>query len=304
MIWIDTDMGFDDILAVMIIAGHRDISGISLVFGNAPLEQVRKNAAGARALLGWQMPMHTGAAQAILGETITPGHVLGPTGIPTRGARLPQCPPVPESPAQAALCAWLESLDAPGEVLALGPLTNLAILVLSRPDLLTKIAKITWMGGGAGRGNQTPSAEFNAFADPEAVQIVLNSGVPLDIVDLELCRQVLIGPDDLRPLEASGTENGRVLADLCGAYVDIALERGREKMAVYDPCAAATLVIPEAFTFAPGFVAVELAGTHTRGRTVLDQRPGITPNCRWAMHADAPRVLSLALETLQKAALS
>ncbi|POF28263.1 nucleoside hydrolase [Roseibium marinum] len=304
MIWIDTDMGFDDILAVMIIADSRKISGISLVFGNAPLEEVRKNAAGARSLLGWRMPIHTGAAKAILGELITPGHVLGPTGIPTRGARLPECPPVPVSPALAALSGWLEALEEPGEILALGPLTNLAVLALSRPDLLPKIAKVTWMGGAAGRGNQTPSAEFNAYADPEALKIVLDSGVSLDFVDLELCRQVLIGPDDLRALEATGTQKGRVLADLCGAYVDIALERGREKMAVYDPCAAAALVIPEAFTFAPGFVEVELTGTHTRGRTVLDQRPGITPNCRWAMHADAPRVLSLALETLQKAALS
>jgi len=304
MIWIDTDMGFDDILAVMMIAAEREIAGISLVFGNAPLEEVRRNAAGARALLGWRMPVHTGAAQAILGEVITAVHVHGPTGIPSRGARLPEAPLLPPSPAQAALCRWLENLEAPGEILALGPLTNLAILALSRPDLLAKIGGITWMGGGAAQGNQTPSAEFNAYADPEAVQIVVNSGVPLAVVDLELCRQVLIGPDDLKPLEATGTQTGRVLADLCGAYVDIALTRGREKMALYDPCAAAALLIPDAFTFAPGFVTVELAGTHTRGRTILDQRPGITPNCQWAMHADASRVLALALDTMQKAVLA
>lgn len=302
MIWIDTDMGFDDILAVLMIAAKTDVAGVSLVFGNAPLANVRKNAAGACALFNWQFPVHVGAEKAILGTLITPEHVLGPTGIPTRGAQLPEVAPPQATPAQAALIEWLESLEAPRDILALGPLTNLAILALSRPDLLPKIAKITWMGGGAALGNQTASAEFNAYADPEAVQIVLNSGVRLDVVDLELCRQVLIGPQDLKDLEAIETQAGHVLADLCGAYVDIALTRGREKMALYDPCAAAALLLPDAFTFEPGFVAVELAGTHTRGRTVLDQRPGTVPNCQWAMKVDGARVLALALEAMQKAA--
>ena len=136
MIWIDTDMGFDDILAIMMIeASPLEVAGISLIFGNAPLDQVRRNAAGAAALLGWHFPVFTGARTSILGKVDTPGHVLGPKGIPTRGHGLPECPPLTENPSLPALVNWLEQLDGTGHILALGPLTNLAILALSRRGL-------------------------------------------------------------------------------------------------------------------------------------------------------------------------
>ncbi len=303
MVWIDTDMGFDDMLAIMMVtASSRDIAGVSLVFGNAPLEEVRGNAAGAAGLLGWRFPFFGGADAAILGSVETPAHVLGPTGIPTRGKSLPKVPPAPLSSAFVALTSWLEGLDAPGEILALGPLTNIAILALARPDLKPKISRVTWMGGGATRGNHTASAEFNAYADPEAVAIVLASGLPLRVVDLDLCRQVQVGPEDVDALQAVASPKAPLLADLLGAYVDIALHRGRPGMALYDPTAAAALVAPDAFVFEPARVTMELAGTHTRGRTVVDQRPQAAPNAEWGMKADAARVRALALDALMEAA--
>ncbi|MDV2966463.1 nucleoside hydrolase [Nitratireductor aquimarinus] len=305
MVWIDTDMGFDDILAVMmVVASSKPVAGVSLVFGNAPMDAVRANAAGAASLLGWRFPIHTGAERAILGGVETPAHVLGPTGIPTRGRSLPQAEALPRTDALAALTAWLEALDAPGEILALGPLTNIAILSLARPDLLSKIDSVTWMGGGATRGNHTASAEFNAFADPEAVAIVLASGISLRVADLDLCRQVLVGPEDVDVVRAAGTPRGEILADLLGAYVDIALTRGRPAMALYDPTAAAAFVAPDAFVFEEAEVTMELAGAHTRGRTIVDQRPHVKPNALWGMRADAARVRALALDALVEAARS
>ncbi|MCR4265876.1 nucleoside hydrolase [Nitratireductor sp. ZSWI3] len=303
MLWIDTDMGFDDIVAIMMVAASpRRIAGVSLVFGNAPLEQVRRNAAGAAKLLDWRFPVFAGATTAILGGIETPAHVLGPTGIPTRGKALPDAPPAAPSGALSALVSWLEGLEAPGEILALGPLTNIAILALARPDLIPNIACITWMGGGATRGNHTASAEFNAYADPEAVAIVLANALPLRVVDLDLCRQVLVSPDDLAPLEGLTSPRAKILADLLGAYIDIALTRGRPAMALYDPTAAAAVIDPDAFAFEPVHVTMELAGTHTRGRTIVDQRPHVVPNADWGMRADARRVRELALGALMKAA--
>lgn len=305
MVWIDTDMGFDDMLAIMMVAGSsHSIAGASLVFGNAPLAQVRANAAGAAALFGWRFPILTGAERAILGGVETPAHVLGPTGIPTRGKALPAATPVASSSAFTALASWLESLDVPGEILALGPLTNIAVLILARPDLAGKIGSVTWMGGGATRGNHTASAEFNAYADPEAVAVVLASGLPLRVVDLDLCRQVPVGPQDVDALLAIATPKASLLADLLGAYVDIALQRGRPAMALYDPTAAAALIEPAAFDFEPACVTMELAGTHTRGRTIVDQRPHVEPNAQWGMRADSERVRALALDALRKAALA
>lgn len=303
MLWIDTDMGFDDMHAILMVRQSGiDIAGLSLVFGNSTLDQVRRNAASAVSFFGWNMPVYTGAASAVLGRVETPAHVLGPTGIPTLGQSLPEAPPLPDTAAVGAIAGWLESIDGEGDILALGPLTNIAILCLSRPDLLPKIKRLTWMGGSAARGNHTPSAEFNAFADPEAVAIVLASGVRMRIVDLEACRQVLVAPEDLDELRRMKSPRSTIIADLAGAYVNIAIERGRPAMALYDPTAAAAVVLPEALSFVPVHVEMELGGEHSRGRTIVDQRIGIVENADLCIEVDANAVRSQALGALIEAA--
>lgn len=302
MLWIDTDMGFDDIWAVLVAAARHDIAGMSLVAGNTGLAQVRRNAAGAAALFDWRFPVYSGAEKAILGHGETAAHVLGPTGLPTRGRALPEAAAPPPARAFDALAAWLEGLREPGEILALGPLTNIAVLALARPDLVARIGRLTWMGGGATSGNHTASAEFNAYADPEALAVVLDAGVPMRVIDLDLCRQVLIAPADVAPLKAIETRRGGILADLLGAYVDIALTRQRPAMALYDPTAAVAAIDPEAVVFAPARVAVECAGALTRGRTVVDRRPQAKPNVEWGIDVDAVRVRDMALGTLAEVA--
>jgi inosine-uridine nucleoside N-ribohydrolase len=276
------------------------VAGVSLSFGNAGLAQVERNAAGMAALLGWRFPIHSGAARAVLGEVLTPAHVLGPTGLPTLGRPLPEAPPLPAAaPAFDALCDWLAG--GGGRLLALGPLTNLAAVALARPQLLER-AQITWMGGSAGRGNHTASAEFNAFADPEALAVVLASGVPLDMVDLETCRQVGVTPRDTRAVRSLMRPRADLLADLFGGYIDIALSRGRPAMALYDPVAAAALALPGAVGFAPARIGVELAGTLTRGRTVVDLRDAAGSPHRIGTSADAEAIRDLALDALIAAA--
>ncbi|KFB08036.1 nucleoside hydrolase [Nitratireductor basaltis] len=302
MVWIDTDMGFDDIQAILMVDHSRfDIAGVSLVFGNAPMAQVRRNASRAKAFFGWNFPIFAGAHQSVLGKVETPIHVLGPQGMPTRGRILPEAPELEMTPALAALAEWLEGLEEPGRILALGPLTNIAILALARPDLRYKIGAITWMGGGATRGNHTPSAEFNAFADPEALAIVLANDLPLRVADLDLCRQVQITPQDVEDLAAANTERSKLLADLLGGFLDIAISRGRPSMSLYDPTAAAAFIAPNAFQFKPAFVSVELASEKSRGRTIVDQREGVEANVSWGMRADAERVRALALEAIAEA---
>jgi len=178
-IWIDTDMGFDDIAAILVVAhSHLAIDGVSLVSGNAPLSHVRANAASAAAVFDWTFPIHTGRELPVLCRLETAQSILGQTGIPTTGRSLPPAGPLPESSAFAALCDWLSDGKGPKRILALGPLTNIAALALARPDLADRIDELTWMGGGVTAGNHTASAEFNAFADPEALAIVLAHGLP------------------------------------------------------------------------------------------------------------------------------
>ncbi len=291
-IWIDTDMGGDDIFAILLAARARQVDGVSLSFGNAPLPQVRANAAGAAEAFGWTMPIHAGAERAILGTVTTAQYALGQAGIPTRGQTLPAAV-AEHGPALPALAGWLEA-ETEAEILALGPLSNLAVLALARPDLLDRIGRVTWMGGAIGRGNHTASAEFNAAADPEALAILLARNVPLTMVDLDACRRVEITEADHAALGSS-----ELLRDLFGGYLDIALSRGRPAMALYDPVAAACLAAPELFTTAPAEIAVELAGGHCRGRTIVDQRAPERANARIVTDLDADAMKALCLSALE-----
>jgi len=264
-LWIDTDMGVDDLFAVLLAVKHAPVDGMSLSFGCATLEQVAANASAAKGLFGWPFPVTTGAERAILGGLETAERILGKTGMPTRGATLPPAGPAVYPPAIPALAHWLQGQQS-AQILALGPLTNLATLALAHPDLIPNIGRITWMGGAIGAGNHTASAEFNAFADPEALAILLARDVPLTMVDLDICRQVQITEGDVRAIAHP------LLRDLLGGYLDIALNRGRASMALYDPVAAAALLRPDLFVARAARVEVELTGQHTRGRTVVDLR--------------------------------
>ncbi|MEZ2133013.1 MULTISPECIES: nucleoside hydrolase [unclassified Sinorhizobium] len=302
-IWIDTDMGFDDIAAILVVTHSAlAIDGVSLVFGNAPLPQVRANAAGAAKAFNWRFPFHTGRAMPVLGRMETAQAILGESGIATIGKSLPDAPEQVESDAFSALCEWLEE-DGAHRILALGPLTNIAALALARPDLAARITDLTWMGGGVTFGNHTASAEFNAFADPEALAIVLAHGLPLRMVDLDICRKVQAAPADIEPVRQAGGPNAEMLADMLAGYIQIATSRGRPAMALYDPTAAAAFTMPDLVTYRSARIDVELYGQHTRGRTVIETRASHgTFNAQFAADIDADRAHAIILGALVKEA--
>ncbi|ULR44797.1 nucleoside hydrolase [Rhizobium sp. K102] len=298
-VWIDTDMGFDDIAAILVVGqSEYEIDGVSLVFGNAPLPQVRMNASGATSAFGWTFPIHTGRAAPVLGTLETAQAILGQTGIPTSGKGLPETPAVAESDAFAALCRWLES-QGQHRILALGPLTNIAAVALARPDLATRIDDLVWMGGGVTSGNHTASAEFNALADPEALAIVIAHGLPLRMVDLDVCRKVLARPEDTEPVRHAGGANAELIADMFSGYIGIGTSRGRPGMAIYDPSAAVAFIAPDIVSFRPARIDVELQGALTRGRTVVETRAThATFNAQFAADIDADGARAIILAAL------
>lgn len=303
-VWIDTDMGFDDILAISIVEQSRLlIDGISLVFGNAPLAAVQDNAARAAQALGWNYPIHSGRALSVLGTCETAQSILGDNGIPTVGQTFAPAEALPQSSAFLALSRWLENKGSDERrILALGPLTNIAALALARPDLAARIDDLVWMGGGVTAGNHTPSAEFNAYADPEALAIVLANGVPLRMVDLDVCRKVLVDPSAVPPIRAESGPNAAALADMLEGFINIAIRRRRPAMALYDPIAAIAFTRPDVVLFRPARIEVELGGIHTRGRTVVDSRHGTTFNAQVADEIDVDMARHLALAALRQEA--
>lgn len=248
-LWIDTDLGFDDIHALLLLRCHK-IHPVahSLVFGCSTLEHVVKNAQGLESVFGFGSIWHCGAEAALDGQCRTAEHVLGKCGMLSRGLKLPQVDAgsaafLQDIQAVEGLIKWLSSNPINPQILALGPLSNLAQLITTAPDIAATLSKITWMGGSCGRGNQTAYAEFNAWADAEAAAIVMQSGIHVHIVELEACRKLQLVSEDLEPLSLLQNHKAKLIHDLLGGYLDIALSRGRTGMALYDPLAAAAVVV-------------------------------------------------------------
>ena len=279
-VWIDTDMGFDDLAAVLTVLHTPGwaVDGMSLIAGNAPMPVVVDNALRSAAYFDWRFPVFQGASQPLLGELVTAQNILGSDAMKSAGRSLPARQPGAAWPklaaedAIAALARHLQTATAPVTLLALGPLTNIALLVQQYPGLVARMGRLVWMGGSAGAGNHTAAAEFNAAVDPEAIQTVLDAHLPLQMVGLDACRQVRAYAQDAQNLRGEGTGKAEVLADLFLGYVRIASPDGALPMALYDPTAAAALVCPEGMAWREAHVVAECEGRYTRGMTVVEFR--------------------------------
>ena len=327
-IWIDTDPGFDDWFAWALLEGDPGVRlhGVSVVAGNAPLPVVLANARRIHALHGWRTPVWAGADRPLVQPQVTAQDVLGAQGLPTSGAGLP----ADESPLQSGhgVDAMIEAVRArPGRItlLAIGPLTNVALAFAKALELPELLAGLVVMGGSLGAGNTTPVAEFNIYADPEAAAQVFAQAhrVPggARMFGIEVCRQVHGTPAHVEAVRmappvarrAQGKDAGNeagavpggvaraVFADHFGGYVEGALRRGRPSAPMYDPTPVAWLAHPEWFTLQPAFVDVELHGRLTRGMTVCELRvpQRAAPNAEVAVTADGARVMDWAVDLLR-----
>ena len=292
-IWIDTDFGFDDLWALLVLRHLQcDVAGVSLVAGNAPLPQVVANATAAKTAYGFEWPIWQGAGHPLVRSPETAERILGPTGMRSRGMHLPTSQSgVPPQGASVALQNWLTTdADTPRTILALGPLTNIALVLQKSPVVAHRISRIVWMGGSTGAGNHTPKAEFNAVADAEALDCVITSDVPLDIVDLQFCRGVTFNESDM-------PKTDQLTGDLLGGYLDIALERGRPGMAIYDPLAALAVAAPDTIAFSNCTASVSTENTDSYGATHIKTTDA--SNTRLAVKANED-LAQLCLKALEK----
>lgn len=311
-IWVDTDFGFDDLWAMLLLRHlNVQVDGVSLVAGNVPLPQVIKNAVASRHTFDFSWPVFTGAERPLVRSPETAERILGKLGMLSRGLQLPvysvdESKPVHPYPknqnvAIEALATWLSNTNQP-HVLALGPLTNIALLLKHYPEAAKNIDKLTWMGGSGGRGNHSEFAEYNAIADPEALDTVARSDIPFRMIDLELCRQVTFTEGDMPTMQGV---NSQLLSDLLGGYLDIALTRGRASMAIYDPLAALSVAASELFDFVPASLSVHSSDDSRYGQTVFSPLESIksVEACKFehATKIDACAARALCLEAFGNA---
>ena len=303
---LDCDPGRDDALAIAMLlasAAEIELAGITTVAGNVPLALTHRNARFICDLCGFpDVPMHAGADRPLARQPVTGTRAHGESGLEGMEVDVP----LAAVESGGAVDFMKETLrvaeDDEITLVAIGPLTNVAILVAESPVLLPKIRQIVLMGGASrAGGNVTPAAEFNIFADPHAAARVLDCGRPMTVVSLDATHQVLASPAHADRLAHAGGEPARRLAALLRPAVHSRTARfGPDRLPIHDPCTIAWLLQPELFRADPVPVAVEIEGTHTLGATVVDWwgATGKPPNAHWVTEVDGDGVLGLLIERI------
>jgi len=303
---IDCDPGQDDALAILLALAspeELEVLAVTTVAGNVPLALTEKNARKIVELTGRQeIPVHAGCDRPLRREMVTAEHVHGRTGLD--GAELPEPrTPVVEAHAVDAIITGLRARPGAVTLCPLGPLTNIAMAMQRAPDIVDHICEIVLMGGAIGEGNVTPAAEFNIFADPHAAAIVFEAGARLTMLGLDVTHQVLATPERVRAIAAANTAVSRAVVGLLEFYnIFDQTRRNRPGAPMHDPCVIAYLLRPELFAGRDCHVAIETAGEHTLGRTVVDWsgRGGGTPNATVIHQVDAEGFFSLLTERLAR----
>ena len=287
---VDCDPGHDDAIALVVAAHFAELVGVTTVAGNAPITATTRNARIILDMIGSTAPLHQGAHRPLVAPPRHAAYVHGESGLD--GADLPE----PSRPAdsQDAVEFLIDSCRATEGIwlVPTGPLTNIALALRAAPDLASRIAGISLMGGGS-FGNRSAAAEFNIWADPEAASIVFDYGHRLIMSGLDVTHRLQATPERIAQVRQLPGRLAAVLADLFDFFSQVYVSRHDNMRggAVHDPCAVLALTHPQFFTTKDHHVVVETHGELTRGMTLIDQRGLIErekPNCtvQWDVDAD------------------
>ena len=272
---IDTDPGQDDAVAILIALASPELEvlGITCVSGNVELELTTINACKICELAGKpETLVFAGANKPVERALVTAKHVHGKTGLD--GVDLPS-PKMQISQIHAVdfiIDSLMSAEDNEISLCALGPLTNLALAIKKEPKILPKVNQIVLMGGGFFEGgNITPAAEFNIFVDPEAASIVLNSGVKIVMMPLDVTHKVLATKSFVQKISLMGSNTGIAVAGLLNFFGRYDSEKyGSDGAPLHDPNVIVYLLRPNYYTGRNINVEVELKSELTLGMTVAD----------------------------------
>ncbi|MGW0422771.1 nucleoside hydrolase [Streptomyces sp. NPDC003015] len=271
---IDCDTGVDDALALLFAVRHPgiDLRAVTCVAGNTDVDGVVRNTLTVLEQAGaGDIPVARGAARPLIEPVRGAHHVHGLDGMGDLGLPAPTRVAV-DVDAVTLLRREILASPTPVTLIPTAPLTNIALLLRTHPDVVRNIERIVFMGGAVATGNATPVAEFNVWHDPEAAAVLLTAGVPITMYGLDVFERVIVPAADVQRLRASSEPSLRMAGDLL-AHRDPATSGDPTPTGgLGDAGAVCAVVDPEGLTTELLPVEVSLAPGPTRGQTVVDRR--------------------------------
>lgn len=295
---LDTDPGIDDALAILlaVASSEVDLAAVTVTGGNCPLEQGVRNALGVLETVQSAVPVVPGVALPLIQPPFTAPETHGNSGL--GNAQLPE--PTARPAADHAVDLIVREIIAaeqPVTLVAVGPLTNVALAVRREPRIAERVHEVIVMGGAIDvPGNTTPLAEFNVYVDPHAAHIVLHSGLPLTLLPWDITSRVLLTQTHVDALVEVASPVSRLIADATSFYIDFHREYfGYAGCSINDPIALALVFRPELAQYNEIFVDVEIDSPKSIGKTIADaqgllKRP---PNVRLVTGFNAEAFLEL-----------
>lgn len=278
---LDVDTGVDDACALMLAGLHPglDLRAVTCVGGNAALDQVVANTLTVLDICDRRdVPVAAGAARPLLAEPVDARHVHGADGMGDLPLARSRRQAHPSHAVELLRDVLAGAVDADEEdrltLVTLGPMTNVALLLRTYPEIAPGIRRIVFMGGAAGYGNATASAEFNVFHDPEAAAITLDAcadlGIEVTMYGLDVFYDPRVTRGEAAELSASAIDTP---AGLAGRLATFQCDRfAADDATIGDAGAVASVVAPSLLCTERRPVLVELGGTWSRGRTIVDGR--------------------------------
>lgn len=305
---IDTDPGQDDAVALLLALAspdELDVLGITCVAGNVSLSLTQKNARIVCEVAGkTDVPIFAGCDAPMRRPLVTAEHVHGKTGLDGPELFEPMRPLAGDNAVDFIVETLRHEPAGSVTLCTLGPLTNIATAFERAPDIIPKLRELVMMGGAYFEvGNITPAAEFNIFVDPEAAEIVLNSGVPLVVMPLDVTHKVLATKDRVAALRALDSKVGVFTAEMLDFFerFDVA-KYGSDGGPLHDPCVIAYLLKPELFQGRHINVEIETESKLTLGMTVADwwRVTDRAPNAMFMGDVDADGFFALLTERIAR----
>lgn len=284
---IDCDPGIDDtmMLTLAYARPELDIKLVTVEAGNLTIDKTTYNTLSFLTYIQKEVEVAKGIEQPMFRKQEVAEDIHGEGGL----GNVKWADPVLQASDRTAIQAMYDILmnaEEPITIVATGPLTNVAALLFAHPEVKPVIKQISWMGGAAVGGNMSTVAEFNAYVDPHAVELVFRSGVPIIMSGLDVTHKAYITRDEMTRLRNLGTPFAEKVADMMNFYTFTQSQTPfnppgfEEQIRVHDVCAVACLVEPELFKGDDYFVEVELNASLTQGATLVDfaKKTGKEPN--------------------------